>query len=106
MGESGKKIQKITAANKVMMPVMTINHCQGRKPGVRMWRQPKASKPKKMMAVPFMRTGNGRQKKSEWVADERETYTNIRSSESARRACRTLRLPEAIGFSSKEVGTE
>ena len=58
VGESGKKNQKIMEAMKVRIPVMATNHCQGAKSGVLVCVQPKASKPKKMMATPFMRTGN------------------------------------------------
>lgn len=63
VGESGKKNQKSMEVTKVRMPVMATNHCQGSKLGVLMCVQPKASKPKKMMAKPFMRTRNGRQRK-------------------------------------------
>jgi hypothetical protein len=61
VGESGKKNQKSIEVNKVKIPVIVTNHCQGSKPGVRMWMQPKATMPKKMMPTPFMRTGNWRQ---------------------------------------------
>jgi hypothetical protein len=57
-GESGKKNQKNTEMNKVRIPMMVTNHCQGSKPGVRMWIQPKASKPEKMTAAPLVRTVN------------------------------------------------
>ena len=57
VGESGKKRQKAIAVMKVRIPVMLTNHCQGWKPGVCICVQPKASKPKKMMAKPFIRTG-------------------------------------------------
>jgi len=59
VGESGKKDQKIIEVIKVRIPVNAYNHCQGSKPEVWMCVQPKASKPKRMMATPFMRTRNG-----------------------------------------------
>ena len=63
VGESGKKNQKRTEVKRVRVPVMVTSHCQGSKPVVLMWRQPKASKPKKMMPMPFMRTLNRNQNK-------------------------------------------
>jgi len=60
VGESGKKYQNVIEVMKVRMPVIETNHCQGWKPGVRMCVQPKERRPKKMMAKPFIRTGNGR----------------------------------------------
>ena len=60
VGESGKKYQKAIEVTKVRMPVIETNHCQGWKSGVWICVQPKESKPKKMMAKPFIRTGSGR----------------------------------------------
>jgi len=92
VGESGKKDQKVIEVMKVRMPVIAYNHCQGSKPGVWMCVQPKASKPKKMMATPFMRTGNEGQKKFSRTADEKQqTHTSTQSSASAHYVCRTWR---------------
>ena len=79
VGESGKKNQKSIEVNKVRMPVMVTNHCQGSKPGVRIWIQPKASKPKKMMATPFIRTVSGRQKKLSRAIDRNAKHTPVPS---------------------------
>ena len=59
VGESGKKNQKSTDMKRVRVPVIVTSHCQGSKAVVRTWRQPKASKPKKTVPTPFMRTLDG-----------------------------------------------
>ena len=79
VGESGKKNQKSIEVMKVRIPVMVTNHFQGSKPGVWMCVQPKESKPKKMMATPFMRTWNRRQEGLPRKADKNSKHTPVSS---------------------------
>jgi len=54
VGESGKKNQKTIATTNVINPVISINHCQGMS-FVLVCKTPKLTKPKKMIAKPFIR---------------------------------------------------